>query len=296
MRYTVQIIAKGNHGFAYVNDAETGDVAKAFTGPDAATQADAWADGANGEPAEADEIIHSWTCDSAPAACGVDILRTPYTYGSPELAQVTCNPCRVAYDRYATELTTELSKFARCEEPYPFFKVDERADPRGLYLGIGHVAPATIARAYDEALAEQAKRNTAVVAEPGFRVSDRVVFGADVWVVSSLRESNGRPALRLIDPANPSRWTSVYESTAVEWAETEAHREYAARIFKAEDVIQVGVLDGGALIGPIRENWLNGSISYQTALDEIMTAYVVTRDGAIDLLCEHPLAAVTEGC
>lgn len=46
---------------------------------------------------DTEEIIHFW--DQAPrnveglTACGVDIMHTPYTFGSPEQAEVTCPAC-----------------------------------------------------------------------------------------------------------------------------------------------------------------------------------------------------------
>jgi hypothetical protein len=46
------------------------------------------------EQSEDDDLIHLWAGDRTPAACGVDIFTTPYTYGSPELAEVTCDTCK----------------------------------------------------------------------------------------------------------------------------------------------------------------------------------------------------------
>jgi hypothetical protein len=40
-----------------------------------------------------DALIHLWNLTSAPSACGVDILHTPYTFGSDEPSEVTCPVC-----------------------------------------------------------------------------------------------------------------------------------------------------------------------------------------------------------
>lgn len=66
----------------------------------------------------ADALIHFWTQMTDLSACGVDLQATSYTYGSPEWEDVTCNPCRVAYDRFAAELNAELDKWSRREAPY----------------------------------------------------------------------------------------------------------------------------------------------------------------------------------
>lgn len=44
--------------------------------------------------AEDDDLIHLWPGDRSPSACGADIWTTPYTYGSPVLAEVTCDDCK----------------------------------------------------------------------------------------------------------------------------------------------------------------------------------------------------------
>jgi hypothetical protein len=44
-------------------------------------------------PAPGDETIHFWDYSSEHSACGVDIVRTPYTYGSPERDEITCPAC-----------------------------------------------------------------------------------------------------------------------------------------------------------------------------------------------------------
>jgi hypothetical protein len=43
---------------------------------------------------EDDDLIHFWVGDRTPSACGVDIWTTPYTFGSPVLAEVTCETCK----------------------------------------------------------------------------------------------------------------------------------------------------------------------------------------------------------
>jgi hypothetical protein len=43
---------------------------------------------------EEDDLIHFWMGDRSPSACGVNISTTPYTYGSPVLAEVTCDECK----------------------------------------------------------------------------------------------------------------------------------------------------------------------------------------------------------
>jgi len=69
--------------------------------------------------AEAPEALnHLWTGQVDYAVCFQDITSTPYTFGSPEIAEVTCPVCRFRYDRYAAELRTELAKFAKGEPPY----------------------------------------------------------------------------------------------------------------------------------------------------------------------------------
>jgi hypothetical protein len=40
-----------------------------------------------------EEIIHHWTGTAEPSACGVNVVSTPYTYGSPEWNDVTCTDC-----------------------------------------------------------------------------------------------------------------------------------------------------------------------------------------------------------
>src|SRR6185312_10914023 len=43
-----------------------------------------------------DDLIHHWSGSWDRSACGVDILSTPYTFGAPELALVTCKACLIA--------------------------------------------------------------------------------------------------------------------------------------------------------------------------------------------------------
>jgi hypothetical protein len=69
---------------------------------------------------EDDGLIHFWVGDRTPSACGVDIFTTPYTYGSPVLAEVTCEACKDRYSTRWAELTAELGKFVRGEEPYAY--------------------------------------------------------------------------------------------------------------------------------------------------------------------------------
>lgn len=42
------------------------------------------------------EIVHFVPDCTQPAACGLDVFRTPYTYGSPEYAEVDCGACLAA--------------------------------------------------------------------------------------------------------------------------------------------------------------------------------------------------------
>jgi hypothetical protein len=72
------------------------------------------------QDSEDDDLIHLWTGTRAPSACGVDIWTTPYTFGSPVLAEVTCDACKDRYSTRWAELTAELGKFVRGEEPYAY--------------------------------------------------------------------------------------------------------------------------------------------------------------------------------
>lgn len=69
---------------------------------------------------EADELIHLWTQNTDFSACGVNIMTTPYTFGSPERAEVTCPACVVKYETYRTGLRVELDKFVKGEPPYEY--------------------------------------------------------------------------------------------------------------------------------------------------------------------------------
>jgi hypothetical protein len=40
-----------------------------------------------------DDLIHLWDGTRAPAACGVAVWSTPYTFGSPDMAEATCKAC-----------------------------------------------------------------------------------------------------------------------------------------------------------------------------------------------------------
>lgn len=98
----------------------------------------------------------------------------------------------LAYDAYRTELKTELGKFARGEEPYPYF-------PAGFQVG-----------------------DRVAFGPDTWEVEE--VRGPN----SAHGHSEGTLSLR--NAEDPSRRTSVFVSTPIKWAHDEAHRENAARI------------------------------------------------------------------
>lgn len=114
----------------------------------------------------ADALVHFWTQDAGDelSACYVNIMTTPYTYGSPEWSEVTCKPC----------LSTQMTDI---EADAYYSRL--REEPTRVHY---------IEQARSEAVAEDRRRY-------GFTVGDLVVFadpddtGIDtdtVWRVSAV--------------------------------------------------------------------------------------------------------------